>query len=130
MRIKQIKETSLYVHNLELIRHFYEGKLGLPVISISENRHVFFRAGTSVLLCFVPETTQKEATLPPHFGGGNQHIAFEVAPKEYSQWHENLKAKNVEIVHEQEWKNGLRSFYFKDPEENLIEIVPEGIWDY
>jgi catechol 2,3-dioxygenase-like lactoylglutathione lyase family enzyme len=129
MRIKQIKETSLYVHNLELIRHFYEGKLGLQVISYSDNRHVFFRAGKSVLLCFIPEATQKESTLPPHFGRGNQHIAFEVVHEEYTHWQENLKAKNVEIIHEQEWKNGLQSFYFKDPEENLIEIVPEGIWE-
>lgn len=129
MEIKQIKETSLYVHNLELIRHFYEDKLGFPVISKVENRHVFFRVGSSVLLCFIPESTRTETTLPPHFGGGNQHIAFEIAAEEYTKWQENLKAKKVEIIHEQEWKNGLQSFYFSDPENNLLEIVPEGIWD-
>jgi len=127
MEIKQIKETSLYVHNLELIRHFYENKLGFPVISQVENRHLFFRAGSSVLLCFIPEATRNETKLPPHFGGGNQHIAFEIAPEEYTLWQENLKAKKVEIIHEQEWKNGLQSFYFLDPESNLLEIVPQGI---
>lgn len=129
MQIKQIKETSLYVHDLELIRHFYEDKIGLPVIGKSDNRHIFFRAGTSVLLCFIPDTTKNEKQLPPHFGGGNQHIAFEIAPEEYTQWQENLKAKKVDIIHEQEWKNGLKSFYFSDPENNLIEIVPQGVWE-
>lgn len=129
MEIKKIKETSLYIHNIELIRHFYEDKLGFPVISQVESRHIFFKAGTSVLLCFIPETTSKETILPPHFGGGNQHIAFEIDPREYTHWQENLKAKNIEIIHEQEWKNGLQSFYFLDPENNLLEIVPQGIWD-
>ena len=129
MNIKKIKETSLYVHDLELIKWFYEQKLGFPVISYNENRHIFFKAGDSVLLCFIPEITKEEKDLPPHFANGNQHIAFEVEPEEYANTMENIKAQNIEIIHEQKWKNGLSSFYFHDPEDNLLEIIPAGIWD-
>jgi len=51
--------------------------MGLSIIGFVENRHIFFRAGSSVLLCFNPETTKKEERLPPHFGTGQLHFAFE-----------------------------------------------------
>lgn len=129
MEIKQIKETSLYVHDLELIKWFYGEKMGFSLLAFEENNHAFFRVGASVLLCFVPEASEKQKEPPPHFGGGNQHIAFEVAADDYLKWQEQLKAKNIEIIREQTWKYGLKSFYFNDPEGNVLEIVPEGLWD-
>jgi hypothetical protein len=59
MNISRIKETCLYISNLEKAKEFYTGKLGLPVISFVEGRHIFFRAGQSVLLCFIAEITEK-----------------------------------------------------------------------
>jgi len=129
MNIRQIKETSLYIEDLEAAFDFYHGKLGLPLISRAEERHIFFRAGTSVLLCFISDATSKETRLPPHFGGGNQHLAFEVSPQEYDSWKKKVRDQSIEIIHEETWTRGLRSFYFKDPEENLLEIVEEGMWD-
>jgi catechol 2,3-dioxygenase-like lactoylglutathione lyase family enzyme len=129
MKIKQIKETCLYVQNLNKIQDFYHFKLGLPIISMVENRHIFFRAGTSVLLCFIPDTTKQEKNLPPHYAYGKQHIAFEVDQNDYHLWLEKLKKENVEILHQQSWKDNLQSFYFHDPEGHVLEIVPEGIWE-
>jgi len=129
MNIRQIKETSLYIEDLEAAFDFYHSKLGLPLISRAEERHIFFRAGTSVLLCFISDATSKETRLPPHFGGGNQHLAFEVSPQEYDSWKKKVRDQSIEIIHEETWTRGLRSFYFKDPEENLLEIVEEGMWD-
>jgi hypothetical protein len=37
--------------------------------------------------------------------------------------------KNIRITHEQEWKDGLKSFYFEDPFGHVLEIVPDGIWE-
>ena len=129
MNIRQIKETSLYIHDLEAAYVFYHGKLGLPLISRAEGRHIFFRAGTSVLLCFISEATSKETRLPPHFGAGNQHLAFEVSSQDYDACKERMKDKSIDIIHEETWEGGLRSFYFKDPEENVLEIVEAGMWD-
>lgn len=129
MKITQIKETCLYVQNLSITKEFYNLKLDLPVISSVDNRHIFFRAGSSVLLCFNPEATKAEANLPPHFAYGFQHIAFEVGVAEYQPWLKKIENAGIEIIHLQEWKKGLQSFYFKDPDGHVLEIVPEGIWE-
>jgi catechol 2,3-dioxygenase-like lactoylglutathione lyase family enzyme len=129
MQIRQIKETSLYVHDLTLSRWFYETKLGLKLVSEVEGSHLFFKAGSSMLLLFVPEVSRDKKNPPGHYGGGKQHIAFEVVPEEFYKWQEKLKAENVEIIYEELWPNGLKSFYFNDPEGNVLEIVPEGLWE-
>jgi len=129
MRIRQIKETSLYIQDLEKAFQFYHYKLGLPLISRAENQHIFFRAGSSVLLCFIPESTRKKIELPAHFGDGNQHLAFEVDPGDYEQWKGKLKMAGIAIIHEEVWKDDLESFYFLDPENNVLEIVQTGMWE-
>jgi catechol 2,3-dioxygenase-like lactoylglutathione lyase family enzyme len=130
MNIVQIKETCLYVRDLDRTEAFYRGLLGFPVIGRAEGRHVFFRAGSSVLLCFIAEVTQTDTKLPPHFGSGNLHLAFEVKGEEYQAWKEKMTTLGIDIVHEQEWKKGKHSFYFRDPDGHLLEILPEkGIWD-
>lgn len=129
MTISQIKETCLYISDLDKAQHFYQGKLGLPVISKVDHRHIFFRAGQSVLLCFLPEVTRKEPSLPPHFAYGRQHIAFETSPEDYIAWKEKIQQAGIAVTHEQSWKGGLQSFYFEDPDGHVLEIVPKGIWE-
>jgi catechol 2,3-dioxygenase-like lactoylglutathione lyase family enzyme len=41
MKFTQIKETCLYVSNLEKTRNFYSEQLGLEIISFVENSRVF-----------------------------------------------------------------------------------------
>ncbi|MEK6476989.1 VOC family protein [Catalinimonas sp. 4WD22] len=129
MEILQIKENCLYVSDLLRTRHFYKEVIGLELISFVEGRHVFFRAGRSVLLCFLPEVTKQEETLPPHFAYGQQHLAFEVSQSEYEEWKKKLTDQNIKIVHEQHWKENLYSFYFYDPDQHVLEIIPPGIWE-
>ena len=129
LTIKQIKETCLYVEDLEKTQHFYNELLGLPVISVVPNRHVFFQAGSSVLLCFLAEVTKFDTKMPPHFGHGNMHFAFEVPNEEYYLWKESIIAKDILVEQEVEWRNGLLSFYFRDPDNHCLEVVMEGIWD-
>jgi len=129
MEINKIKETCLYVQDLNTTQQFYESALGFPVIGMRKGRHVFFKAGSSVLLCFIPEVTKEEQELPPHFAYGPQHIAFEIPPNTYTSWRAKIALAGVKIIHEQSWGGQLKSFYFHDPEGNLLEIVPEGMWD-
>ena len=129
MNISRIKETCIYVSDLHKTKEFYSGQLGLPLISFVEGRHVFFVAGESVLLCFIADQTQKETVLPPHGASGSIHFAFEVPKGDYDNSLQRIKDAGIEILHEHRWKDTLRSFYFHDPDKNLLEIVEEGLWE-
>lgn len=129
MNICKIKETCLYIQDLDLAKAFYHKKLGFPVISQVAKSHIFFRAGTSVLLCFIPESSREKASPPPHFAYGKQHIAFEVKSADYLLWKKKIVENEIEVIQEQTWKKGLKSFYFHDPEGHLLEIIPEGMWE-
>lgn len=129
MQIARIKETCLYVSDLDQTEQFYHGRLGLPVISKVAGRHIFFRAGESVLLCFIAAQTEKEAELPPHGARGRIHFAFEVPNDAYAPTLDTVQQKGIAILHEHTWKGGLRSFYFHDPDGHVVEVIEEGLWD-
>lgn len=128
LSITQVKETCLYVKDLQRTREFYEGKLGLPCFSLVDGRHAFFRAGRSVFLCFVSEATRNETNLPPHWGEGKLHFAFECPKEQYDDWIKKIEAEGIEILQHVDWPHGGRSFYFHDPDGHVAEIVEPGIW--
>jgi hypothetical protein len=37
--------------------------------------------------------------------------------------------KGIDIEHEQEWPGNFKSFYFRDPDKHLLEVVQTGMWD-
>ena len=130
MNFIKIKETCLYVEDLEQIKQFYHVDLGLPIIHYEPGKHLFFPLGSSVLLCFNPNDSKTKVTPPAHFGGGKQHVALEVEKSDYVKTKEEIKSKGISIIDEVIWKSGQESFYFEDPAGNILEIVPdEGIWD-
>jgi catechol 2,3-dioxygenase-like lactoylglutathione lyase family enzyme len=130
MRYSKIKETCLYVHDLEKAKAFYHEVLELPLISYLPGKHLFLRAGSSVLLLFNPDDSKLKTSPPAHFGGGKQHFAFEVSKENYPAAKAEILSKGIALVDEITWKSGERSFYFNDPEGNVLEIVPDaGIWD-
>jgi catechol-2,3-dioxygenase len=129
LKITQIKETCLYFRDLEKARSFYNEVLGLPVISYVKGKHIFFRAGSSVLLCFNPYDSKAKKIPPPHFSEGPYHFAFEVRPEEYEHHKKEIISKGIIIIETLVWRNGQESFYFRDSGGNVVEIVPEGIWE-
>jgi catechol-2,3-dioxygenase len=130
MNFTKIKETCIYISDLERAKAFYHGVLELSIIHYVKGKHLFLRAGHSVLLLFNPEDSRKNKKSPPHFGGGNQHFAFEVPLSDYEKTKEEIKSKGIKITNEVIWTSGKESFYFEDPEGNVLEIIPdEGIWD-
>ena len=112
MNFLHIKETCIYVHDLNKTSDFYHGKLGMEIITRIEGKHVFFRAGGSVLLCFISGTTEKNIHTPPHGASGNIHFALEINGEEYDQVKNEVIEKGIIIEHEHEWKNKLLSFLY------------------
>ena len=129
MEFTKIKETCLYISDLAQTKAFYHDKLNFPVIGEVTDRHVFFRVGGSVLLCFLPEVSKIAHTLPPHFGSGNLHLAFETTKEEYENWKAKIRQQQIPIEYEHDWGKGFHSFYFRDPDDHLLEVVMEGMWE-
>lgn len=130
MNFLKIKETCLYVHDLEKAKIFYNDVLGLPIINYSPDKHLFLSAGTSVLLLFNPEDSKLKKSPPAHYGGGKQHFAFEVRENDYPKAKAEIQARGIAIVDEVTWRSGKKSFYFNDPEGNVLEVLPDlGMWD-
>jgi catechol 2,3-dioxygenase-like lactoylglutathione lyase family enzyme len=128
LRIRQIKETCIYHRDLEVMKAFYADLLGLDIIHYLPGKHIFFRAGTSVLLCFNPDDSRIKKSPPGHYAEGKYHFAFEVAPADYESHKAAIVQMKIRITDEVTWENGKKSFYFEDPAGNVLEIVPEGIW--
>lgn len=131
----KIAETCLYALNLEEIESFYSEVLELEIVMKEENRHIFFKCGDSMLLIFNPEHTLNVQTemdgnpIPLHGTKGPGHVAFGVSPDEFESVKEDLQKKNVPIESEVDWPNRSRSFYFRDPANNSLEIITNDMWD-
>ena len=129
-KLSHIKETCLYVKDLEISRKFYEEILGLERIHYEPNSYLFVKVGKDVLLLFNPEMSKEQNNLPTHYGSGELHIAFECSITEYENWKTYLTEKEVIIEFEKNWSRGGKSFYFRDPDHLCLEIVQPGIWNF
>ena len=61
MRFKKIIETCIYSTKLKEMKNFYIDRLGLDFVSEENGRHVFLKAGKSMLLIFNPESPLKDS---------------------------------------------------------------------
>ena len=129
MKFSKIKETCLYCHDLESARKFYHEQLGLEIINFLPGKHLFLRVGASVLLIFNPDDSKMKKSPPAHYAEGHQHFAFEVSADDYERTKLEMLERGIKVIDTLTWKNGQQSFYFNDPEGNVLEIVPEGIWN-
>ena len=57
------------------------------------------------------------------------HFAFGVTREEYEKHKQEILSKGIEIIDKVIWETGQESFYFEDPVGNVLEIIPEGIWE-
>ncbi|HEX2524859.1 MAG TPA: VOC family protein [Geminicoccus sp.] len=127
-KLDRVLETVLYVDDLEEARRFYGDVLGLTLDSRKDGIFLFFRLGEGMLLLFRPEATRVGKSVPAHGAIGPGHVCFAVAEAELDRWKERLVRADVAIEHEQAWPRGSRSFYFRDPAGNSLEIASPRIW--
>jgi len=125
-----VLETALYHDSggREAVERFYGDLLGLPAVAGWEDG-VAFRVGPGVLLLFDRRRlAQRGGPIADHGTSGPGHVCLRADGGEYERWRARLEAAGVEIVHDGEWGGGARSFYFKDPAGNLLEIADRDFW--
>ena len=126
--LHRVLETILYVDDLDAAERFYKDVLGLALDSRKPGLFCYFRVGRNMLLLFEPEAAGKSREVPAHGARGPGHICFAVTESELEAWRQHLTAHGTVIEHEQAWPHGGRSFYFRDPAGNSLELASPRIW--
>jgi catechol-2,3-dioxygenase len=132
MKIKKVVETCIYSSDLESMKNFYAGILGLSVIQEERDKLIFLKAGKSMLLIFDPvRTSANNGSLPTHgvlTPPSSIHFAMEIEEQEYHASKQFLVKNNITIEKEVNWNNHAKSIYFRDPAGNLVELLTPGGW--
>lgn len=128
--LDRILETVLYVDDLEAAERFYADVLGLELDSRKAGLFAFFRVGRTMLLLFEPEAARRGRQVPAHGAKGAGHACLAVPEAELEAWKARLRGAGVVIEHEQAWPRGGRSFYFRDPAGNSLELATPRIWGF
>ncbi len=133
MKFRKIIETCIYSSDLETMKNFYISKIGLEFSSEEQGRHIFLKAGKSMLLIFNPKNTriQGNSSFPAHGAitpPACIHFAIEIEKNDYGNSKSMLMQKDIAIEKEMVWGNGSGSIYFRDPAGNLVEFITKGNW--
>ena len=134
MKINKVVETCIYSSDLESMKKFYVGILGLSVIQEEEegDKLIFLKAGKSMLLIFDPlRTNVNNDKLPTHGAmtpPSSIHFAMEVEEQDYQPCKELLVRNGIAIEKEVNWNSKTKSLYFRDPAGNLVELITPGSW--
>jgi catechol-2,3-dioxygenase len=127
-----IAEISLRVHDLDLMRRFYEQVIGLQILreyQESSGKAIFYAvgAGDDNLALFEEKligwfTRDKSPQIDPKLTTLS-HIAFSIALDHFESEKKRIEQLGIEIVDSgtSSWMH-CRMFYFFDPEGNLIEF--------
>ena len=125
-----VLESALYYGHAERdeVLRFYDETLGMRRVAGWEDG-VAFRLGSGVLLLFDRDLlVDREGPVADHGAGGRGHVCLLAAPGSYDELRERIAGLGIEITHDHDWPAGKRSFYFKDPAGNLLEVADADLW--
>lgn len=123
-QILRVAEAVLYVSDLARAKQFYTEVLGLPVSQEFEDA-LFLQTGqNSTLILFESgKLATRVSVIPQHGATGPGHVCLAIPPEQMNAWRGRLLQHNVEIEHEQAWSLGTHSLYFRDPDDNSLELM-------
>ncbi|MDU8428601.1 VOC family protein [Pseudomonas syringae pv. actinidifoliorum] len=132
-RLNRIIETALYVDDLAKAKSFYLATLELDVMFESPTLVAFNVGGSNTLLLFKRGASLQTQYLsggeiPPHDAHGRIHVCFAIDADQMQPWVDRLALAEVAIEGRTEWPKGGASIYFRDPDENLVELLTPGCW--
>ena len=122
MRTEVLKETTLFVSDLEAAESFYTNTVGLVVDGRVEDQHSLLQYDNGSLILFQTPTTSidnEDILSEPDKVG---QVSFGISSADISSWRKRLYKQNVSIEEEIAWPNGAQSIIFHDPAGNRIEL--------
>jgi catechol 2,3-dioxygenase-like lactoylglutathione lyase family enzyme len=123
-QILALAEAAVYVSDLERAVRFYTEVLDLPVAARFADACFLQTGPHSTLILFdLAALEERESPIPGHGARGRGHVALAVPAGEMDAWRVRLRAHGVAVEHEQDWPQGTHSIYFRDPDENSLELI-------
>jgi len=112
-----LRHLALKVRNMEKMRAFYVAVLGFEVEWEPDPQNLYLTSGLDNLALH-----EVSNDLSP---GSLDHLGILVKiPQDVDAWASYLKQNGVALSMEPKThRDGARSIYFKDPEENVIQII-------
>lgn len=134
--LERVLETALFVEDIDRAVEFYKSVLGFSVLAKSgqpERLIALDVGGVSVLLLFKSGVTANDVVIPggriPGFNGtGSGHVAFPIDRGELAAWEKRLAEQGIAVESKVTWERGGQSIYFRDPDNNLLELATPGVW--
>lgn len=132
-KVLGVAEVAIYVGDLDRAKAFYTGVLDLPITALF-NEACFLQTGpdSTLILFDVEGLRRRTSAIPAHGAVGEGHVALAVRAEDMVAWRTRLLDHGVEIEHEQDWSQGTHSIYFRDPDNNSLELIDAthypGIW--
>lgn len=122
--ITGVAEAVLYVSDLDRAAAFYTAVLGLALTAgFAEARFLQAGPNSTVILFNAEGIKRRTSVIPSHGAIGEGHLALAVPAEEMDAWRERLVEHGVAIEHEQDWSQGTHSIYFRDPDNNSLELI-------
>lgn len=127
--IRNLDYVVLLCDDLPLMKNFYHNIMEFPIYKETES---WIELHVGSILLTLSKRDRPHVGPPVPKESATVQLAFRVTPQEVFSCHEELKAKDVEIVQPpqtidkhvwQYWKH--RTLFFKDPEGNLLEIYAD-----
>ena len=132
-KVYGILETAVYVDDLKVSTSFYKSIFQFETLFADKRLCALNVSNRQVLLLFLKRAsniamTSSGGVIPPHDADGNLHFAFSIAASESEWWKNWLNENEVAIESIVKWTRGGTSLYFRDPDNNLLELVTPGLW--
>src|SRR5262245_13154481 len=112
-----LRHLALKVRDMKKMKSFYVDVLGFTVEWEPDPQNLYLTSGTDNLA--LHEVSESFS------GGSLDHLGIIVKePQDVDAWASYLGAKNVHLTMQPKThRDGARSIYLKDPEENAIQII-------
>lgn len=126
--IRNFDHVILLCDDMARMRDFYGRVLRLPCEDEvgADARWIRFRLGSGFLTLRPRGRWRSWQDGPRSAGSAALQLAFRVAPNEVAVCHEQLLAQGVTIIEPPaDQPFGHRTLFFRDPEDNVIEIYAE-----
>ena len=112
-----LRHLALHARDLDAMKRFYVDVLGFDVEWEPDADNIYLSSGIDNLAL---HRANSEVT-----GGALDHLGLIVrTPEDVDKWAAFLESRGVELaVKPKTHRDGARSFYFKDPDGNVLQII-------